>query len=79
MNLLGYYDTKDNTGGQNTWLLKNGDDDREVQKYYKAENNDFLYAFTPQYNLQVFENQADYSVKKTATVLYELLTIQFKL
>ena len=54
MDLLGYYATENQTGGQNTWLKKNGDkfkDDRKVQKYYKKKGTDFLYAFKPQYNL----------------------------
>ena len=55
MDLLGFYDSKDQTGGQNTWLKKNGDtftDDREVQKYYKTnQSGAYLYAFTPQYNV----------------------------
>ena len=55
MDLLGFYDSKDQTGGQNTWLKKNGNnnfnDDRKVQKYYKKKAGEFLYAFKPQYNL----------------------------
>jgi hypothetical protein len=54
MDLLGFYATNDQTGGQNTWLKKNGDnfnDDRKVQKYYKKKSGAFLYAFKPQYNL----------------------------
>ena len=56
MDLLGYYASADQTGGQNTWLKKNGNDnftdDRQVQKYYKSnQSGAYLYAFTPQYNV----------------------------
>ena len=52
MGLLGYYKTDDDTGGQNTWLKKDGTDDRVLQKYYSTNSSgDFLYAFTPIYNL----------------------------
>ena len=52
MDLLGYYKTDDQTGGQNTWLKKNGSDDRVLQKYYSRNSTgEFLYAFRPEYNL----------------------------
>ena len=41
MDLIGWYDTNDSTGGQNTWLKRNGSeylDDRKLQKYYKKKN-----------------------------------------
>lgn len=51
MDLIGWYDTKDQSGGQNTWLKKTGanKDDREVQKYYKRKNGDWLFAFDVKY------------------------------
>ena len=53
MDLLGYYaPTEEQTGGQNTWLRKNGSDDRVLQKYYSTNSaGEFLYAFRPEYNL----------------------------
>ena len=51
MDLIGWYDTKDQSGGQNTWLKKTGanKDDRKVQKYYKKKNGEWLFAFDVKY------------------------------
>ena len=55
MDLIGWYDTKDQSGGQNSWLKKTGNatsgyiDDRNVQKYYKKSNGKWLFAFNPKY------------------------------
>ena len=56
MNLIGWYNTKDQSGGQNTWLKKPTNhsdeylDDREVMKYYKQnDNGNWLFAYDPQY------------------------------
>ena len=51
MDLLGWYDNKNNSGGQNTWLKKTEDgheDDRKRQKYYDDKNG-WLFAFAPKY------------------------------
>ena len=49
MDLIGWYDTADQSGGQNTWIKKNGTDDRKVQKYYKKKGGDWLFAFDVKY------------------------------
>ena len=51
MNLIGWYQTKDMSGGQNTWLKRTSSgyiDDRKVQKYYDS-GKDWLFAFRPKY------------------------------
>ena len=59
MNLIGYYDTRDNRGGDLKELTYLGDDEngnpiyednRQLRKYYKkAENGEFLNRFKPEY------------------------------
>jgi len=58
MNLIGWYDTNDNSGGQIIELRFDGNDefgnpiyfdDRKVQKYYQKTDGEFLRAFTPEY------------------------------
>lgn len=58
MNLLGWYDTKDNTGGSLKELRVDGtdangeyvySDDRPVQKYYTKTNGNYPTAFKPEY------------------------------
>ena len=58
MNLLGWYDTQDESGGQNLQLKKNDPnctdsctytDDRTVQKYYQKKDGNWLFAFAPKY------------------------------
>ena len=58
MNLLGWYDTQDESGGQNLQLKKSDPnctdscsytDDRTVQKYYKKKDGNWLFAFAPKY------------------------------
>ena len=53
MDLMGWYNTGDQSGGQNTKLKKkaNGtyEDDRKVHKYYEKQNGKWLFAFEPEY------------------------------
>ena len=57
-NLMGYYETNDQTGGQNTRLSVTGfksngkpihKDERPLMKYYKKTNGQYLKAFAPLY------------------------------
>ena len=48
MDLLGWYDTKNKSGGQNMWLRRTGKDDRKLQKYYDHKDG-WLFAFEPKY------------------------------
>ena len=56
MDLIGWYNTENQTGGQNMKLKKTNktgvyEDDREVMKYYKKNDQDkWLFAYNPQYN-----------------------------
>ena len=55
MDLIGWYNTENQSGGQNMWLKKTNEsdvyeDDREVMKYYKKnDQNKWLFAYDPQY------------------------------
>ena len=58
MNLLGWYDSQDETGGNIKELWYTGDDehgnpvykdDRTVQKYYNPIKGHYLKAFKPEY------------------------------
>ena len=55
---MGYYETNDQTGGQNTRLSVTGfkangkpihKDERPLMKYYKKTNGQYLKAFAPLY------------------------------
>ena len=48
MDLLGWYDTENKSGGQNMWLRRTGEDDRKLQKYYNHTDG-WLFAFEPKY------------------------------
>ena len=58
MNLLGWYDSRDNSGGTLQELLVKGtkpngefvyEDDRPLQKYYRQHKGKYLTAFKPEY------------------------------
>ena len=59
MNLIGWYDTQDASGGQNLKLKKDDSnctddsctytDHRTVQKYYTKKDGNWLFAFQPKY------------------------------
>lgn len=53
MDLLGWYETNDQTGGQNTRLTINSDnevvDDRRKMPYYRKTNGNYKRAFEPVY------------------------------
>jgi len=49
---MGYYETNDQTGGQNTRLsVVDGKlvDDRKLMPYYRKKNGQYLKAFAPLY------------------------------
>ena len=58
MDLIGWYDTRDASGGQNLQLKKSDPnctdsctytDDRTPQKYYTKKDGSWLFAFKPKY------------------------------
>ena len=58
MDLLGWYESSDGTGGNIKELVVDGtdvngepiySDDRTLQKYYRKHNNKWLTAFEPEY------------------------------
>ena len=60
MDLIGWYNTENQSGGQNFKLQKTNKtgvyvDDREVMKYYvrNEETNKWLFAYDPQYEWRI--------------------------